>query len=85
MYKVRLEVNLDKVCKKFPQKDKKAILEILQSLEHNPRPIGAIKLTGRDGYRVRAGDYRIIYQIKDKELLVLVIDIDNRADIYKKR
>lgn len=85
MYKIKLAVNLDKICKKYPLKDKKMIVEVLESLEENPRPIGAIKLSGRDGYRIRVGDYRIIYHIKDKELLVLVIDIDSRADIYKKR
>lgn len=85
MYKVRLEVDLAKVCRKFPQKDKEAIFKAIKSLEINPRPNGAIKLAGRDGYRMRVGDYRIIYHIKDRELLVLVVDIDGRADIYKKR
>lgn len=85
MYEVRLEINLEKICKKYPQKDKEVIFEILKSLELNPRPMGAIKLSGREGYRIRVGNYRIIYQIKDQELLVLVIDLDTRADVYKKR
>ncbi|MCE5317347.1 MAG: type II toxin-antitoxin system RelE/ParE family toxin [Parachlamydia sp.] len=85
MYNVRLEVDLAKICKKFPLKDKEAIFEAIKSLEINPRPNGVIKLAGRDGYRMRVGDYRIIYHIKDRELLVLVVDIDGRADIYKKR
>lgn len=85
MYTVRLEINLDKTVKNYPKKDKEAIFKALKSLEEEPRPIGAIKLAGRDGYRMRVGNYRIIYHIKDKELLVLVIDIDGRADVYKKR
>lgn len=83
MYKVTLAINLDKTCKKYPLKDKKAIFEALQSLEKNPRPNGALKLSGREGYRIRVGNYRIIYQIKDQELIVLVIDLDKRADVYK--
>lgn len=84
MYKVRLEIDLYKICKKYPQKDKEAIFEALKSLETNPRPNGAIKLSGREGYRIRVGNYRIVYHIQDKELLVLVIALDNRADVYRK-
>lgn len=85
MYTVRLEVNLAKSCRKYPQKDRLAIFAALKDLETNPRPNGVTKLSGREGYRIRVGNYRIIYLIQDKELLVIVIDLDNRADIYKKR
>lgn len=85
MYTVRLQIDLDKVCNKYPQKDKKAIFAAIKGLEINPRPIGAIKLSGRDGYRLRVGDYRIVYCIQDRELLILIVDLDHRADIYKKR
>ena len=83
MYKVRIDIDLHKKCKKYSMRDKKAISEALKSLETDPRPYGSIKLIGRDGYRIRVGNYRIIYCIKDKELLVIVIDLDNRAEIYK--
>ena len=85
MYRLRLAINLEKTCKKFPQKDKLAIYQALKDLEIDPRPMGSIKLTGREGYRFRVGEYRILYKINDNELLVLVIDIDNRASVYKKR
>lgn len=84
MYKVRLGLNLDKICSKYPHNDKKAIYEAIKDLGTNPRPMGSKKLSGRDGYRIRVGNYRIIYQIKDEELLVLVIDLDNRSNIYRK-
>jgi len=52
-------------------------------LQHNPRPQGYKKLKDRNGYRIRSGDYRIIYQIKDRELLILILDIGHRRDIYQ--
>jgi hypothetical protein len=48
-------------------------------LADNPRPPGSVKLTGQDAYRVRVGDYRIIYTVHDEQLLVLVIDVGHRA------
>lgn len=85
MYTIKLELNLTKVCKKYPQSDRKAIFQAIKNLEINPKPIGAIKLSGREGYRIRVRDYRIIYHVNDKELLILVVEVDKRADIYKKR
>jgi mRNA interferase RelE/StbE len=58
------------------------ILEAIARLEENPRPVGYIKLKERDGYRIRVGDYRIIYDILDKLLLVDVIDLGHRREIY---
>lgn len=48
----------------------------------NPRPQGHKKLKGREGYRIRVGDYRIIYNIFDAQLLIEVIDLGHRKDIY---
>jgi mRNA interferase RelE/StbE len=59
------------------------ILEAIGDLEKDPRPQGYKKLTGRAGYRVRAGNYRIIYDIFDKQLTVNVIAIGDRKDIYQ--
>jgi mRNA interferase RelE/StbE len=52
-------------------------------LEENPRPAGYKKLKGRDGYRIRAGNYRIIYDIFDKELIVDIITLGHRKNIYE--
>ena len=59
------------------------IKEAIYSLADNPRPSGHIKLKGRDGYRIRVADYRIIYDIFDDLLLVNVIDLGHRKDIYE--
>jgi mRNA interferase RelE/StbE len=58
------------------------IVKRLQELANDPRPNGYKKLKGRGGYRIRIGDYRIIYEIEDNKLVVLVIDIGHRKDIY---
>lgn len=81
-YKVRVErkaqKNLSKIPDPFYSKIKTAILD----LGNDPRPTGCKKLKGRDGYRIRVADYRIIYEIQDSILLVDVIDLGHRKDIY---
>lgn len=59
------------------------ILEAIAGLEEDPRPQGFIKLKGRDGYRIRVGNYRIIYDIFDSELIVDIITLGHRKDIYE--
>lgn len=49
----------------------------------NPRPSGCLKLTGRNGWRIRGGDYRIIYEIDDKQEMVTVLHIGHRRDVYR--
>lgn len=58
------------------------IFEAIISLKQNPRSTGYIKLKGRNAYRIRTGDYRIIYEIIDDILLVDVINLGHRKDIY---
>ena len=59
------------------------IKQAIYSLADNPRPQGCIKLTGRDGFRIRVGNYRIIYDIFDHELVVDIIALGHRKDIYE--
>lgn len=62
----------------------KRIVKRLRTLRRNPRPQGVKKLTGDDNlYRIREGDYRIIYSIQDKELIVLTVKIDDRKEVYR--
>jgi len=69
---------LEKINDPYYSNIKKAIY----NLAENPRPQGYKKLKGTEGYRIRVGDYRIIYDIFDKELLVEIITLGNRKDIY---
>ena len=57
----------------------------LDSLASDPRPHGVVKLSGQDAYRLRAGDYRIVYEIHDRILLVVVLDVGHRREVYRKR
>ena len=58
------------------------LFNAIADLEEDPRPNGYRKLKGRDGYRIRVGDYRIIYEIYDHELIVDIITLGHRKDIY---
>jgi len=58
------------------------VIKKLMSLEDNPRPRGVKKLTGREEYRLRAGDYRILYTIDDKKHLVTISAVGHRSDVY---
>ena len=63
----------------FYERIKDAIL----ALASNPRPQGCKKLSGRDGWRIRVGDYRIIYEVDDNQHVVTILHIGHRRDIYK--
>ncbi len=84
-YQVVLTAAAEKAVAKFPKSTRVRIAERLTALGNNPRPPGSIKLTGEEAYRIRVGDYRIIYSIYDDRLLVLVIDIGHRGDVYRRR
>jgi mRNA interferase RelE/StbE len=60
-----------------------AVKKQIYDLAENPRPQGYRKLKGRKGYRIRVGDYRVIYEITDHVLLIEVIDLGHRKDIYE--
>jgi mRNA interferase RelE/StbE len=59
------------------------IYRAVDGLRVNPRPPGCKKLQGRPDYRIRVGDYRILYRVFNHELVVLVVDVDNRKDVYR--
>ncbi len=83
-YTIEIENSALKELKKLDRKTRKRISNVIDSLRNNPRPESVRKLTGSDSlYRVRVGDYRVIYQIQDKKLVVLVVRIGSRGDIYK--
>ena len=81
-YSIRLSQTVIKKLQKLPFQIEEKLIDAIQLLELNPRPVGCKKLKGRDGYRIRVGDYRIIYKIEDHILVVLVIDLGHRKDIY---
>jgi mRNA interferase RelE/StbE len=56
---------------------------VIDDLASNPRPPGSVKLAGRDDFRIRVGDYRIVYAVNDAENLVLIARIAHRRDVYR--
>ena len=82
-YKIEYDIDLIKVLARVPKHDAKFIKEKIEKLAENPRPYGSIKLSGKELYRIRHGSYRIIYKIFDHKLIVIIINIGNRNEIYK--
>jgi len=68
---------------KQPRAAQERLGEVLDGLAEEPRPPGAVKLTGVDAYRLRVGTYRIVYAIKDDQLVVLIAKVGHRRDLYK--
>jgi len=83
VYQVTLKSRALKALEKISEPYYSAVKKAVYSLAKNPRPQGCKKLKGRDGYRIRVADYRIIYDIFDNVLLVDVIDLGHRKDIYE--
>lgn len=83
MYKVQVERKAQKILAKIPSPYYANIKTAILNLANNPRPQGYKKLKGRDAFRIRVADYRIIYEIQDDVLLVQVIDLGHRKDIYQ--
>jgi mRNA interferase RelE/StbE len=75
-----------KELEKIPEQFRQSIRDKVNGLSDNPRPEGSIKLKGSKDtplYRIRCGDYRIVYEIKDNVLIVLIIEVGHRKDIYR--
>jgi mRNA interferase RelE/StbE len=82
-YNVRIKRSAAKELKGFPLRDRRRIVQRIESLASDPRPPGHEKLSGEEKYRVRQGDYRILYEIVDRDLIVTVVKIGNRRDVYR--
>lgn len=59
------------------------VRDVIRNLTHSPRPPGCMKLTARPGWRLRVGDYRLIYEIDDKNQTILILHAGHRRDIYR--
>lgn len=84
-YEVVFRKSVAKDLRAFPKDDVKRILERIRALADDPRPSGCEKLSGLERYRLRQGSYRIVYEIEDARLVVLVVKVGHRSDIYRRR
>lgn len=82
-YKILFKKSVWKDFQSIPDKDLKKILNHIESLSSNPRLPGSQKLSGQERYRLRQGQYRIIFSIQDEELTVWVVKVGHRRGIYR--
>ena len=81
-YEVFILPRAQKELANLPKQNYARVRDLISTLAGNPRPTGCKKLMGREGWRVRSGDYRVIYEIDDRNKRVIVLDVGHRRDIY---
>ena len=74
---------LKKELLKLPKVDVQKIMAAIRSLSDTPRPPGIQRLSGQERYRIRQGDYRIIFSIQDAERTIWIVKVGHRRDVYK--
>jgi mRNA interferase RelE/StbE len=82
-YRLVFKKSVAKDLRGLPKRDVARILRCFRDLRENPRPAGCEKLSGQERYRVRQGLYRIVYEIGDSELVVVVVKVGHRRDVYR--
>ena len=82
-YKLLIKPSAVKELEALPAKDRRRLVARLQRLSSDPRPPGSEKLSGHDLYRIRQGNYRVLYSVEDLALVVLVIKVGHRRDVYR--
>ena len=82
-YEIFIERRAQRALAKIVQPHRDRIISAVRHLSENPRPSGAKKLSGRDAWRIRIGSYRVLYEIHDAKLVVFVVEIGNRRDVYR--
>jgi mRNA interferase RelE/StbE len=83
VYSIFFKESVRKDLDSIPGNDLRRIMERIGSLVDNPRPTGCEKLSGQEKYRIRQGNYRIIYSIQDAELIVWVVKVGHRREVYR--
>ena len=81
-YELRFRASVATDLRGLPKKDVARILDRIQSLKDDPRPTGCVKLSAQERYRIRQGNYRILYTVSDHEVMVEIVKIGHRREIY---
>jgi mRNA interferase RelE/StbE len=82
-YKIEIKKSAQKELKNLPDKALKKVIEKIGSLVTNPRPAGCKKLSGDEKYRIRIGNYRVLYSIEDEILVIFIVKVGHRKDVYE--
>jgi mRNA interferase RelE/StbE len=83
-YRIEILRRAQKELADLPKEVYQRVCESIQSLAEDFRPSGCVKLKGREGWRIRVGNYRILYQIDDQQKTVTIVHIGHRRDVYEK-
>jgi mRNA interferase RelE/StbE len=82
-YKILIKRSAVRELAEIPRKNLEKIVRRVRDLEQDPRPFGCRKLSGKDKYRLRQGDHRIVYAVDDSRRIVEVYKIGNRREVYR--
>ena len=82
-YNVFIKPSAAKELEALPRKDRVRIAKRIEALSHTPRPPGSEKLTAQEKYRLRQGDYRIVYSVSDNQKAVVVVKVAHRREAYR--
>jgi len=82
-YRIEVKKSAEKELRKIPGKDLTRILDQISSLADDPHPKGSIKLTHKEWYRLRVGNYRVLYSVKENILTVYIVKVGHRKNIYR--
>jgi mRNA interferase RelE/StbE len=82
-YEISIKKSAAKELEDIPKKDLQKIVKRIQALATSPRPEGSQKLSHKEHYRIRQGNYRIVYSVQDEDLTVYIVKIGHRREIYR--
>ncbi|MBN2294250.1 MAG: type II toxin-antitoxin system RelE/ParE family toxin [Pirellulales bacterium] len=81
-FEIKILRSAQRSLSRIQSQDRERIIETIRALAGEPRPHGCIKLSGRDAWRIRIGNYRVIYEIHDNNLVILIVAIGHRREVY---
>lgn len=84
-YRLTFKKSVTKDFRSIPKNDVPRILKRIEALADDPRPVGSEKLSGQERFRMRQGMYRIIYEIQNEELVIIVVKVGHRREVYRER
>lgn len=83
-YRIEVTATAERQIRKLPRPDQVRVVRVIQTLAVDPRPAGCRKLSGHDDvFRVRVGRYGVLYSIEDRRLIIIVLEIGDRKDVYR--
>ena len=84
-YSLVIKKSAERELRAIPKEDLRRVIDRARGLVDNPRPSGSEKLSGQERYRIRQGDYRIVYAVDDEVRIVEIVKIGHRREVYRKK